>query len=134
MPAAVLDTGVLIDIEHLDLAAHDGPLLLTAITIGELALGANRGEAAQQEARAARLRYALHDYEILPYGVEEANLYGALASRAGRGAQPPPRRLDLQIAAAARVPLLTTNPADFLGVESLVEVIEVVGVVGDRRE
>lgn len=128
MPAAVLDTCALIDIERLDLRDHaDGLLLLTSVTIGELAFGLHRGGADQQKARAARLRYALDDYEILPFGVEEAKLYGALAALVrARGRDPRPRRLDLQIAAtaaAARVPLLTTNPDDFAGTETLVEVV-----------
>lgn len=66
----------------------------------------------------------MNSFEIIPFGVEEAKLYGALAPlvrTAGRN--PRPRRMDLQIAAtaaAAHVPLLTTNIDDFVGLERLV--------------
>jgi hypothetical protein len=45
---------------------------------------------------------------------------------AGRRSQPRPRRLNLQIAAtavAARVPMFTANPVDFLGADRLVDVV-----------
>jgi len=81
----------------------------------------------QRSARTARFRAVLEGFEIIPFGVEEAKLYGALASLVrSAGRNPRPRRLDLQIAAtaaAARVPLLTTNPADFTGLERLVTVL-----------
>ncbi|MGE3284864.1 MAG: PIN domain-containing protein [Pseudonocardia sp.] len=130
MAAAVLDTGALVDLERLDLGEHgDGFLLLAAVTIGELAFGLDRCDAAEQQARLARMRYALREYEILPFGMEEAKLYGALAALVRlRGRDPRPRRLDLQIAAtaaAARLPLLTANPADFAGIEGLVDVVAV---------
>ncbi len=68
-------------------------------------------------------------FEILRFGVEEAKLYGVLATMVrAAGRYPRPRRLDLQIAAtaaAARSPLLTCNPDDFLGLDRLVEVVPV---------
>ncbi len=68
-------------------------------------------------------------FEILRFGVEEAKLYGVLAPTVrAAGRYPRPRRLDLQIAAtaaAARYPLLTCSPDDFLGLDRLVEVVPV---------
>jgi predicted nucleic acid-binding protein len=126
--AVLLDTSVVIDAEELDFEDM-GELapVVSAITIGELAFGADLG--ANPDGRRARLRRILDQYEVLPYGVEEPKLYGALATlvRAG-GRNPRPRRLDLQIAAtaaAARMPLLTSNPDDFVGVGSLVDVVPV---------
>ena len=56
----------------------------------------------------------------LPFGVEEAKLYGVLATLVrAAGRNPRPRRLDLQIAAtaaSARLSLLTMNPDDFVGI------------------
>jgi len=124
----VLDTSALLDLERLKLGAYAGGTpLLSAVTIGELAYGLDIGDPAQRAARTAGFRKALAAYEILPFGVEEAKLYGALAGlvrTAGRN--PRPRRLDLQIAAtaaAARMPLLTCNPADFAGLDRLVDVM-----------
>lgn len=126
--AALLDTSVVIDADELDLEGlHDIAPVISAITIGELAFGADLG--ADPDARRARLQRILDQYEVLPYGVEEAKLYGALATLVrAAGRNPRPRRLDLQIAAtaaAARMPLLTSNPDDFVGVGALVDVVAV---------
>ena len=126
----VLDTSVYIDLEFVDLGRYSAATaLLTAITIGELAYGLGLGDTAQQAARAKVFREALEDYVILPFDVEQAKFCGALATliRAS-GRDPRPRRLDLQIAATAgtaRLPVLTRNPADFAGLERLVEVVPV---------
>lgn len=122
------DTCTLIDWENVDLGTYvDGLPLVSAITVGELAFGLDVGDPAQQAERAELLRDVVEDYEILPFGVEEAKLYGVLATLVrATGRNPRPRRLDLQIAAtaaAARIPLLTTNPKDFVGTERLVDVI-----------
>jgi predicted nucleic acid-binding protein len=124
----VLDTGGLIDYEAVDLGGWaSGTVLVSAVTVGELAYGVDVGDAEQRARRRDRLRTVLLDYEVLPFGVEEAKLYGALATLVrASGRNPRPRRLDLQIAAtaaAARLPLLTTNPDDFAGTEALVEVV-----------
>lgn len=126
--AALLDTSVVIDADELDLEGlHDIAPVISAITIGELAFGADLG--ADPDGRRARLQRILDQYEVLPYGVEEAKLYGALATLVrAAGRNPRPRRLDLQIAAtaaAARMPLLTSNPHDFVGVGALVDVVAV---------
>ncbi len=125
--AALYDTSVVIDAEKVDLREYvDGPAVVSAVTVAELAYGLLGPD---QEAREARMRRVLIGYEVLPFGVEEAKLYGVLAGlirAVGRG--PRPRRLDLQIAAtaaAARLPLLTTNPRDFVGIAALVDVVPV---------
>lgn len=123
--AALLDTSVVIDAEELDFEGlQDVAPVVSAITIGELAFGADLG--ANPDGRRARLRRILDQYEVLPSGGEEAKLYGALATLVrAAGRNPCPRRLDLQIAAtaaAARMPLLTSKPDDFVGVGALVDV------------
>ncbi|HXV91781.1 MAG TPA: PIN domain-containing protein [Pseudonocardia sp.] len=125
--AVLLDTSVLIDAERAELGPYrDDVVVLSAVTIAELAFGL---DAADRSAREKRLRDVLVEYEILPFGVEEAKLYGALATLVRAvGRNPRPRRLDLQIAAtaaAARLPLLTMNSDDFVGVDRLVDVVEV---------
>jgi predicted nucleic acid-binding protein len=66
-------------------------------------------------------------YEVLSFGVEEAKIYGVLATLVrASGRDPRPRRLDLQIAAtaaAARLPLLTMNSRDFVGLTAMVDVV-----------
>jgi predicted nucleic acid-binding protein len=126
--AVLLDTSVVIDADELDFEGlHDFAPVISAITIGELAFGADLD--ANPDGRRARLRRILDQYEVLPYGVEEGKLYGALATLVrAAGRNPRPRRLDLQIAAtaaAARLPLLTSNPDGFVGVGALVDVVPV---------
>jgi predicted nucleic acid-binding protein len=125
--AALYDTSAVIDIERLDLGeCANGPVVVSAVTAGELAFGLDGPD---REAREDRLRRVLAGCEVLPFRVEEAKLHGVLATLVrAAGRDPRPRRLDLQIAAtaaAARLPLLTANASDLVGVGRLVDVVEV---------
>lgn len=125
---ALLDTCVLIDLERTELGVYeDAVLVASAISVGELAFGVDMGS--DPEVRQIRLRKVLASMEIIPFGVEEAKLYGVLATLVRAvGRNPRPRRLDLQIAATAaatRVPLLTHNADDFRGIDRLVDVVPV---------
>jgi predicted nucleic acid-binding protein len=125
---ALLDTCVLIDLERTELGVYeDAVLVASAISVGELAFGVDTGS--DPEVRQVRLRTVMASMEIIPFGVEEAKLYGVLATLVRAiGRNPRPRRLDLQIAATAaatRVPLLTHNADDFRGVDRLVDVVPV---------
>jgi predicted nucleic acid-binding protein len=127
VPAVLLDTSVVIDVEQVERGEYaNSAVVVSAVTLGELAYGLGSGD---RDARELRLRRVLTSYEIVPFGVEESKFYGVLAEMfrtAGRN--PRPRRLDLQIAAtaaAARLPLLTMNPDDFVGVGPLVDVVPV---------
>jgi predicted nucleic acid-binding protein len=125
---ALLDTCVLIDLERTELGVYgDAILVASAISVGELAFGVDTGS--DPEVRQARLRKVMASMEIIPFGVEEAKLYGVLATLVRAiGRNPRPRRLDLQIAATAaamRVPLLTHNSDDFRGIDRLVDIVPV---------
>lgn len=127
----LLDTSAVIDLERLPETCVEGEnLIVSAITVAELAYGLGLGEPEESEARGLRFRRVVDTLEVVAFGVEEAKLYGVLASMVRRsGRDPRPRRLDLQIAAtaaAARVPVLTTNPRDFAGLEPLVDVVAIV--------
>ena len=125
--AAVYDTSVVIDIEKADLGVYlERAVVISAVTLGELAFGLG---APDRVAREERLRRVVASYEMLAFGVEEAKLYGVLAELVrAAGRNPRPRRLDLQIAAtaaSARLPLLTMNPDDFDGIGGLVDVVPI---------
>jgi predicted nucleic acid-binding protein len=127
VPAVLLDTSVVIDVEEVDRGEYaDSAVVVSAVTVGELAYGIGAGDRA---ARELRLRRVLTAYDVVPFGVEEAKLYGVLAELVRiAGRNPRPRRLDLQIAAtaaAARIPLLTMNPDDFVGIAPLVDVVPI---------
>ncbi len=131
VPAVLLDTSVVIDVETVDRGEYaDSAVVVSAVTVGELAYGIGIGSGTgDRDARELRLRRVLASYEIVPFGVEEAKFYGVLAELVRiAGRNPRPRRLDLQIAAtaaAARLPLLTMNPDDFVGVGTLVDVVPI---------
>jgi predicted nucleic acid-binding protein len=124
----LLDTGVVIALDRLDLGPHARTEpLISAITVAELAFGLDVADPVERHARTERYYAALEQFEVLPFGVAEAKLYGTLAALVrASGRNPRPRRMDLQIAAVAAahgLPLLTTNPADFTGLDRLLAVI-----------
>lgn len=123
--AVLLDTSVVIGIETVDRGEYSDAIpAISAITLGELAFGLDGPDT---DAREARLLQVQQGYEVLPFGVEEAKIYGVLATMLRAvGRNPRPRRLDLQIAAtasAARLPLLTLHPKDFRGLSRMVDVV-----------
>lgn len=126
----LLDTSVVIALERLDLrAVGNQQPVVGAVTLAELAYGLDIGDETVRRARDHRFRRALETFEVIPFGVGEAKLYGVLATLVrAAGRNPRPRRLDLQIAATAaagRLPLVTANADDFAGVERLVEIVAV---------
>lgn len=124
----LLDTSVIIDLEHLDLGDLAAtPAAVSAVSVGELGYGLDVDDPVERAARTERYYAVLDRFDILPFDTESAKRYGLLATlvrRAGR--DPRPRRMDLQIAATAAVnsmPLLTRNAKDFAGLERALDVI-----------
>jgi predicted nucleic acid-binding protein len=88
---------------------------------GRGALGRRAGERAR---RVHRLQRVEASFIPLPFDVEAARRYGIIAAEViAMGRKPSGRVADLMIAsmaAANELPLFTTNPADFRGLESVV--------------
>ena len=86
-------------------------------------------DAATRAVRTEQLGAAIVDFPPLPFDGEAAARYGPLvALTLAAGRSPKPRRMDLMIAAIASsraLPLYTRNGADFVGLESLVDIVEV---------
>jgi predicted nucleic acid-binding protein len=123
----LLDTSALIDLEHLDLGRFaEAVPVVSAVTVAELAFGLDTDDLIERRARTDRYYAVLRDLPVLPFDLAAAELYGTMASMVRRsGRNPRPRRMDLQIAATASansLPLITRNPADFAGLDRLVEV------------
>jgi predicted nucleic acid-binding protein len=127
----LLDTSVVIDLEQIDSDDLPREVAISSITLAELAAGphatSDRPEAARRQDRLQRTEAA---FDPLPFDAAAARAYGRIYSavagqgRKARGA----RAVDLLIAAVAcsnDLPLCTRNPGDFLGLDHLIEVVEV---------
>jgi predicted nucleic acid-binding protein len=75
------------------------------------------------------LQHTEATFDPLPFDAEAARTYGMVCEAVLAAARTPRRRVaDLMIAsiaAANRLPLYTTNPDDFVGLDQLVKVVAV---------
>jgi predicted nucleic acid-binding protein len=125
----IVDTSVIIDLGAIEPGRLPAELLVSAVTMAELAAGPHATndpiERARRQETLQRMEAML---EPLPVDAAVARAYGrvyAAVASAGRKAR---GRLafDLLIAAtalAAGLPVYTRNPGDFTGLEGLVEVV-----------
>ncbi len=127
---AILDTSVIVDLRKIEPSRLPSQPAITAVTLAELSDGpAAAMDPVERAARMADLQDVEHRFQAIPFDDDAARRYGQLAAllRAA-GRSPRPRRLDLMIAATASVlglPLYTRNPKDFVGLETMLEVIGV---------
>lgn len=127
----MLDTSVIIDLDHLDPDRLPIEMAVSAITMAELAAGPHATSDPDERARRQdRLQRAEATFEPIPFDADAARAYGRIynavvaAGRKARGA----RAVDLLIAAtanAAQLPLYTRNPDDFTALDHLVEIVAV---------
>lgn len=128
--SGILDTSTYIDLGVLDPKVLPEVPELTAVTLAELhhGLAAARNSVART-ARTKQLAAAMVDFDPLPFDRRASTRYGSLIGLTfAANRDPRSRKLDLMIAAIASchdLPLYTRNVKDFVGLESLVEVIEV---------
>ena len=129
-PQGLGDTNILIQLEHLAPADLPAELLISAVTLAELAAGVHSAaDAAERGRRVARLQRVEAAFSSLPFGTEAARQYGVIAAEViAMGRKPRRRVADLMIAsvaAASRLPLFTTTPADFRGLDRILTVVPV---------
>jgi len=128
-PRGLLDTSVIIDLEHVNVEQLPVEAAISAITMAELAAGPHATQDSNERARRQdRLQRAEAVFDPLPFDADASRAYGRIyaavadAGRKARGA----RAVDLLIAAtacAADLPIYTRNPDDFDGLHDLVDVI-----------
>jgi predicted nucleic acid-binding protein len=127
----LVDTSVVVAIDHIDPAALPTLIVVSTLTLAELAVGPL---AASNDVERARRQRRLQELES---GVEalafdsrcaraQSEVYAAVMSvgRKARGA----RAVDLMIAATALahgLPLYTMNPKDLRGLEDLIQVVRI---------
>ncbi len=127
----LIDTSVVIDLDHIDAERLPRELAISALTMAELAAGPHAtAEADERARRQDRLQRAEASFDPLPFDRDAARAYGrvnaavvATGSKA-RG----PRAVDLLIAAtalAADLPLYTRNVDDFRGLDDLLTIVGV---------
>jgi predicted nucleic acid-binding protein len=124
------DTNILICLERLSAEWLPAELLTSTITLAELSAGIHAAdEVAERSRRVARLQRVEAAFIPLPFDAEAARQYGVIVGQViAMGRKPRGRVADLMIAsiaAANRLPLFTTNPDDFGGLESVVTVVPV---------
>jgi len=127
----LIDTSVLIDLDLFGAGSLPDELLISAVTLAEIAAGPHATSDADERARRQeRLQRTEATFEPLPVDVDVARAYGrAYAAVAPGGSKIRGRRgFDLLIAAtaaAARIPLYTRNPQDFSDLHDVVEIVAV---------
>ena len=119
----ILDTGLVILLSRLDEpTVLPEEVLITAVTLAELSVGPLVATTdVERAARQAHLQQAEADFDPLPFA--------ASIRRSGRKSTA--RSFDVMIAAVAvanGLPLYTSNPGDFAGIDGLeVRAVEVAG-------
>ncbi|MBO0824828.1 MAG: type II toxin-antitoxin system VapC family toxin [Actinobacteria bacterium] len=129
-PRGLGDTGIIIYLEQLAAADLPAELLISAVTLAELAAGVHSAnDGAERGRRIARLQRVEAAFSPLPFDAAAARQYGVIASEViALGRKPRSRVADLMIgsvAAANRLPLFTTNPDDFRGLDQVLTIVPV---------
>jgi predicted nucleic acid-binding protein len=124
------DTNILIYLERLTTDYLPAELLTSTVSLAELSAGVHSADDPTERARrVVRVQRVEATFSPLPFDVEAARQYGIIAAEIiAMGRKPRGRIADLMIAsiaAANRLPLFTTNPEDFRGLESALTVVPV---------
>ena len=124
------DTNILIYLERLAVDQLPAEILTSAVSLAELSAGVHSAvDAVERARRVLRLQRVEAAFSPLPFDVEAARQYGIIAAEViAMGRKPRGRVTDLMIAgvaAANKLPLFTTNPADFRGLESVITTVPV---------
>lgn len=133
--AGLLDTNILILRRTIDPDELPDEMAISAITLAELAAGVHlvRGDnpmvAEERARRADVLQRAENEFDPIPFETEAARAFGRISAAVhARGRTPRRRIVDLMIAsiaAATQLPLYTTNPDDFEGLDGIIRVVTV---------
>ena len=127
----LIDTSVVIDLGDLDPETLPVELVVSALTLAELAAGPHSTDDAEERARRQdRLQRVESVFDVVPFDDGAARAYGRIFAavmiqgRRARGR----RAVDLLVAASAasnRLPLYTRNPDDLDGLGNILEVVAV---------
>ena len=135
----LLDTNVVILRRWVEPEELPDEVAISAITLAELSAGPHEvrrneeqndyDEYAERARRLDVLQRAENEFDPIPFDAEAARIYGRVcAAVIGSGRKPRRRVADLMIASIAiaeELPLFTTNPDDFKGLDNLLTVVPV---------
>jgi predicted nucleic acid-binding protein len=135
----MLDTNVVILRAWIDPAELPDEMAISAITLAELSAGPHQvrrndeqdkyDEHAERARRLEILQRVENEFDPVPFDAEAARIFGRVtAAIITAGRKPRGRVIDLMIASTAiaeGLPLYTTNPGDFTGLDTLVRVMPV---------
>jgi predicted nucleic acid-binding protein len=135
----MLDTNIVILRKWIDPAELPDEMAISAVTLAELSAGPHEvrsndeqdvyDEHAERARRLETLQRAESEFDPVPFDAEAARIFGRVTAAVVAAGRKPRRRLaGLMIAATAMaegLPLYTTNPADFTGLDTLMQVIPV---------
>src|ERR1700737_1893957 len=136
----LLDTNIMILRSRIAPDELPDEMAMSALTRAELSAGPHEVrpdtdqkfylEAAERARRLDVLQRAEHEFDPIPFDADAARIYGRVAAAViAAGRKPRRRAADLMIAATAiaeELPLFTTNPDDFKGLDRLMIIVPVV--------
>ena len=135
----LLDTNILVLRRWIDPAELPDEMAISAITLAELSAGPHQvrpnteqylyDEHEERSRRTETLQRAESEFDPVPFDAETARIYGRLTAAVIAAGRKSRRRIaDLMIAATAiaeDLPLYTTNPDDYAGLEKLIRLVPV---------
>jgi predicted nucleic acid-binding protein len=135
----LLDTNIMILRKWINPDELPAEMAISAITLAELSAGPHevrrneeQDEYDEHAERARRLdvvQRAENEFDPIPFDAEAARIYGRVCAAVISVGRKPRRRVaDLMIASIAiaeNLPLYTTNPDDFVGLDDLLTVVPV---------
>jgi predicted nucleic acid-binding protein len=135
----LLDTNIVILRRSIDPDELPDEMAISVITLAELSAGPHQvrrdvgqsgyDEHAERARRLEILQRAEDEFDPIPFDAEAARIYGRVAAAVvGAGRKPRSRLADLMIASVAiaeELPLFTTNPKDFAGLDRLLTIVPV---------
>jgi len=144
----LLDTNIMILRKWINPSELPAEMAITAITLAELSAGPHQvrsnaeqndyDEHAERARRTDILQRAENEFDPIPFDTEAARIYGRVCAAVISTGRTPRRRIAglmiASIAIAEDLPLFTTNPDDFKGLDDLLTIVPVArpNVLHDR--
>ena len=123
----LIDTNIVIHLHALGPSPLPEEMLISAVTLAELSAAPHYADAPGERARRiGLLQHVEATFDPLPFAAEAARTFGLVSAAVLAIGRTSRRRVtDLMIASIAianDLPVYTTNPADFVGLDELLDV------------